>query len=301
MDVVVLGGSGFVGGAVVEALERRGASVRSVVSPRLRSVHRDVVSLASELTQAPVSDVIADLRRSLSGAAVVVNAAGLATATADGDALFGADALLPGVVAAAVPQGARFVHVSSAAVQGRRLILDETTDVEPFSPYSAAKVLGEQLVLRRGGETVVFRPTSVHGRDRRVTTTLCRVLSSRVASVAGSGDSPTPQVLVGNAGDAIAFVALSPDSPPPVVLQPAEGLSTGDLVRLLGAREPWHVPVPLARAIVGFVSMAGRSSGRIAGIARRLEMMWFGQSQQVGWLAGRWTAPLQREAWKELR
>lgn len=301
MEVVVLGGSGFVGGAVVKALERRGASVRSVGSPRLRSAHRDLAGLASELTQAPVSDVIADLRRSLSGATVVVNAAGLAAATADGDVLYGADALLPGVVAAAVPQGARFVHVSSAAVQGRRLILDETTEVAPFSPYSAAKALGEQLVLRRGGETVAFRPTSVHGRDRQVTTTLRRVLSSPVASVAGIGDSPTPQVLVGNAGDAIAFVSLARDSPPSVVLQPAEGLTTGDLVRLLGAREPWHVPVPLARAIVGSLAMAGRSSGRIAGIARRLEMMWFGQPQQVGWLDGRWTAPLEREAWKELR
>lgn len=301
MDVVVLGGSGFVGRAVVEALERRGATVRTVPSPRLRSALRDLGGLTGELEQAPVSDVIADLRRSLSGATVVVNAAGLATATADGDDLYGADALLPGVVAAAAPRDARLVHVSSAAVQGRRPILDETTDVEPFSPYSAAKALGEQLVLRRGGETVVFRPTSVHGRDRQVTATLRRVLSSPAASVAGRGDFPTPQVLVGNVGDAIAFVVLSSDSPPPVVLQPAEGLTAGDLVTLLGGREPWHVPLPMARAIVSALAMAGRSSGRIAGIARRLEMMWFGQSQQVGWLDGRWTAPLEREAWKELR
>lgn len=301
MKVAVLGGSGFVGRAVVEGLERRGADVRTVVAPRLQTGRRDMAGLADELMRSPVADVISRLRRDLAGATVVVNAAGLAAATSDGDSLFGADSLLPGVVAAATPPTARLIHVSSAAVQGRRPVLDETTEVAPFSPYSQAKALGERVVLRRGGDTVVFRPTSVHGHGREVTHTLRRVLSTPAASVAGRGDRPTPQVLVGNVGDAIAFVALTADPPPSVVLQPAEGLSTGDLVRLLGAREPRHVPTPVARVIVSAGAAAGRLSGPIAGIARRLEMMWFGQAQRSGWLADRWTPPLGRQAWEELR
>jgi UDP-glucose 4-epimerase len=297
----VLGASGFVGAAVVDALEQRGVVVTRVKAPRLSSGARDPGRLRAALQHPLVVGEIEALKDDLSGCSVVINAAGLATATAGGhDVLVGGDALLPGVVARATPRRARLVHVSSAAVQGRREVLDESLETEPFSPYSAAKAWGEILVRERVGETVCFRPTSVHGRDRRVTRTLVRALRSPGASVAGVGDRPTPQVLVANVADAIALVATTPEEPPPVVLQPWEGLTTAGLVRLLGGREPWHVPEGLARATVASAYRVGRRSGAAVGLARRLELMWFGQRQVPGWLATRWSPPCGQEAWKEL-
>jgi UDP-glucose 4-epimerase len=299
--VGVLGASGFIGAAVVHALEQRGVVVIRVKAPRLSSAAHNPGQLRAELQHPLVIGEIEALKDDLSDCSVVINAAGLATATAGGhDALVGADALLPGVVARATPRRARLVHVSSAAAQGRREVLDESLETEPFSPYSAAKAWGEILVRERAGETVCFRPTSVHGRDRRVTRTLVHALRSPGASVAGVGDRPTPQVLVANVGDAIAFVATTPEEPPPVVLQPWEGLTTAGLVRLLGAREPWHVPEGLARATVASAYRVGRGSGAAVGLARRLELMWFGQRQVPGWLATRWSSPCGQEAWKEL-
>ena len=85
-----------------------------------------------------------------------------------------------------------------------------------------------------------------------------RVMSSPAASVAGAGDGPTPQVLVQNVGDAIAFVSLSAEPPPAVVLQPSEQITVAGLVRLLGRREPKHVPSRPAALVVALAGRLGR-------------------------------------------
>ncbi len=297
--VGLLGASGFLGQRVARALVGRGATVHPVPAPRLSTGGRDLEALLADL-QSPGSQRERDrLADELAGCGAVVNAAGRADATASGDELFGADALLPGVVAAATPDPARFVHVSSAAVQGRIAMLDEAGVHHPFSPYSQAKSLGERLASAVNERTVCFRPTSVHGPGRPVTQQLVRVLASPLASVAGRGDRPTPQVLVQNVADACAFLALVDEQPPSVVLHPSEGLTTAELVRLLGGREPRRIPTPAARVVVGAGRVVGRWSAPAAGVARRLELLWFGQSQQRGWLDGRWTAPAGRQAWKE--
>lgn len=299
--VAILGATGFIGSAVVEALDHRGAVTKLVPAPRLSTSARDAARLRAELQRPDLMQDVERLRHDLADCSVVVNAAGLATATAGGnDALVGADALLPGVVATAAPPDARLVHVSSAAVQGRRDVLDESTQTEPFSPYSASKAWGEALARDRAGDTVCFRPTSVHGPGRAVTQTLSRALRSPFASVAGIGDRPTPQVLVANVADAVAYVATTDQRPPPVVLHPWEGLTTAGLVRLLGRREPRHIPESLAGAVVASGYRVGQRSGAASGFARRLDMMWFGQPQEPGWLETRWRPPHGHDAWKEL-
>jgi UDP-glucose 4-epimerase len=296
--VVVLGGSGFVGTAISAALARHGADVVPVAAPRLSCPARSLRGLRAALATSSVRLVAEEMSTQLAGCSVVVNAAGVATATGNGDDLFGANALLPGAIAAAVPAEARLLHVSSAAVQGRRPVLDESRDFHPFSPYSLAKALGEQLVGERGTS---FRPTSVHGPGRGVTRSLVKLCSSPLASVAGDGSRPTPQVLVDDMAEAIAFAALWPEDLPQVVLQPSNGLTTAELVRLLGDREPHHVPERWARLIVTTSMRAGGRSAAATGVARRLEMLWFGQEQSKGWLEGKWASAQDRSAWAELR
>jgi UDP-glucose 4-epimerase len=298
--VAVLGASGFIGSAVVEALQRHGASVTAVRAPRLRSTGRSPAAIAAELQTHDVRATLTALREALRECEAVVNAAGVAHATSAWDPeMVGANALLPLVVADARPTGARLVHVSSVAVQGRGRVLDESATYAPFSPYSTSKALGEQA-LEQCPEVVVFRPTSVHGAGREVTRALLKVLSSPAASVAGRGDRATPQVLVQNVADAVAFVTLSTETPPRVVLQPSEHLTVRELVTVLGGREPKHVPTSVARLLVALSAWLGRWSGPVAATSRRLEMMWFGQEQSASWLEGRWSAPVGREGWREL-
>ena len=139
--VVVFGATGFVGKAVVEALSSRGAAVVPMATPRLPPSRAD---RAQDVLQGFTVE-IASLARELRRADCVVNAAGVADASSDDESMLNAaNGLVPGFLAMAADMARvpRFVHVSSAAVQGRARVLDSSESVAPFSAYSRSKVLG---------------------------------------------------------------------------------------------------------------------------------------------------------------
>lgn len=295
MRVAVVGASGFVGSAVVAALHHDDdVHVVPVVAPRLRGAgtNNPPARAALDRLQADVGD-----------AQVVVNAAGVGDATGGDEAvLLGANAALPGLLAElAAGTGARLVHVSSAAVQGRADRLDASMHTEEFSPYSRSKAVGERAVLAHGQRVVIYRPPGVHAADRRVSRTIARLARSRMASVASPGDAPSPQALAPNVGAAVAYLAVCKQEPPQVVIHPSEGVTTSSLLEDLGGKPPRRVPAPLAYTLVRVATMLGRRSARIAGNARRLELMWFGQRQEESWLTQQgWHPLLGRQGWRDL-
>jgi nucleoside-diphosphate-sugar epimerase len=301
--VALLGGTGFVGRAVGAELARRGIEVRPVTAPRLSwplGMRRGLPELPPAVRQ----DIVDSLAGALAGSRVVVNAAGQPDGIAPtSPSLYGANALLPTLVDRAVRLAAadRFVHISSAAVQGREP-LDETSRVAPFSPYTGSKALGECLLLAEpAAERVVFRPTWVHDAGRPQTRALVRLARTPAACVAGDGSAPTPQVLVSDVAEAVAALVLAGGPVPPIVLQPPSGMTTGQLLRLLGGREPRHVPDWLAGAAVRGLSAYGRLGRHAGAHARRVEMLLFGRRQEAGWLAGQGAVPpLRPEAWQRL-
>lgn len=294
---VVVGGSGFIGSAVVDAISPQW-DVEVVRSPRLSHRWSDD---PARLALSQVKE-IESLALRMGAAAVVVNAAGVSRSSEDEDErLFGANALLPRVVReAAVAIGARrFVHVSSAGVQGRRSVLNESESVAPISPYTESKALGE-VALRGCAETIIYRPTSVHGTDRRVTRQLARLARSAFAVVAGDGSAPSPQVLVENVGAACAHL-IRDDDPPPIVLHPWEGVTTGSLMSLLGGKDPRHIPERLARAVLHGGRLVASPRAGLVSQLRRLEMLMLGQRQEPGWLdLSGWVAPHAQGAWERL-
>jgi UDP-N-acetylmuramyl pentapeptide phosphotransferase/UDP-N-acetylglucosamine-1-phosphate transferase/dTDP-4-dehydrorhamnose reductase len=282
----VLGASGFIGSAVATDLREVGREVLCLPAPRLQldPASADGAEVAA---QAAAEESVRDLAAALRGVDVVVNAAGMAAPdTAATAELYGANALLPAVVAraAAAAGVTRVVHLSSAAVQGRRQVLDETMDVSPFSPYSRSKALGERALAACAGELpeldlLTIRATSVQGRGRPTTVSLRRVARSPIASVAAPGTQPT---VVSSLSGLVAFVTRvgsSTDELPAIVLQPWEGLSVSDVLRLAGGREPRRLPAGLCKAIIAVGRAAGRVVPELAGLVRRVELMWFGQGQ----------------------
>lgn len=281
--VLVVGGSGFIGSAVVQALLRRGAQTRTSPAPRLNAVTaRDAAECARHARARP------EFLAMLDWATVVVNAAGRSDAgSCQESELNAANAAMPAMIARLARDGGvqRFVHVSSAAVQGDRLVLDSSEDVEPFSPYSRSKALGERLLLDlEWPGLLLYRPQGVHGPGRQVTRSLTRLARSPLASVAAPGDQPTPQAPVANVADATAFLALTQATPPRIVLHPWEGLTTASLLHHLGGRRPVRIPAVCARYIVTTLRTVGRRHPRMASNARRVQMMWFGQAVDPSWL-----------------
>lgn len=286
----VVGATGFVGQAIARQLETSGWRVVPVRAPRVSTALREREPLLAESREHEAH--VVTLQDRLQGCDVVVMAAGLATPDApDSDALTGANALLPVLVArAALRAGCEgILHISSAAVQGRVQTLDESETRSPFSPYSAAKALGEEAVLelgrRTGLPTCVFRATSVHGAARPATHALRRVARSPLSSVAAPGSAATPLVSVTGLAAAVVFLLDRLDVAPPIVLQPAEGATTRSVLVAAGGREPLRIPAPLARAVVAVgYRVIGRLQPRTTGSVRRVELMWFGQAQEPGWL-----------------
>lgn len=299
--VIVLGATGFVGTLTLAALEQSGIEVQTLRAPRL---NHDGAIVAAEVEH-QYSATIKQLEDAFRGADVVINAAGNPDASSrDLSKLVGANSLLPGLIALACERAhvQRYIHVSSAAVQGRLPKLDQSPITDIFSRYSFSKACGETLALECAPSiTTVYRPPSVHARDRRVTQMLTKLAASYFSSVAGTGNYPSPQALGKNVGSAIAHLALTTTRPPPVVIHPSEGITTGTLLEYLGNQTPRRVPLSLARLAIRSANVLAKLLPPLAANVRRAEMVWFGQEQASSWLttAG-WTPPVGHEGWKIL-
>lgn len=281
----VLGASGFVGSSVVASLQSRGVEVTPLSAPRLlMSPTSDGREVAAWAATAPETGQLAF---AFSDIDVVINAAGLATPDAsDTPALRGANALLPAVVYEAADRAGvtRVIHLSSAAVQGRRPVLDESITVAPFSPYSRSKALGERAALAAArfgsSELVILRATSVQGSGRPTTASLLRVARSPLASVAKPGTQPTVVSSIEALTDFVYMVGTFEGACSQIALQPWEGLSVSDVIRLAGDREPHMLPRSFCIAILAAGRLMGGLVPELAGLVRRVELLWLGQRQE---------------------
>lgn len=291
--VGLFGHSGFVGSAVAKHLVAHGCEVVPMTAPRgpgtAASVDpEELVVAAHEAAQG------LDLRT----LDAVVNAAGRADALASRDEeLLWPNAALPVCLfRACVRAGvSRFVHVSSAAVQGR-LRLDDSDRRQPHSPYARSKALGEQLLLAEPpGATrlVIYRPVGVHDASRLTTRTVVRLTSSRFAAVARTPQGPSPQLTRDEMGEAIAGVVAHPD-PPVIVAHTGSGLTPYDLSSLLGDHRPLRVPNVLARVAVRAAALYRPGWGR------RAEVLLFGQRVAPTWLEAQLPVRASHESWRRL-
>ena len=199
MKVLVTGGTGFVGTAVVHELRARGLEVRALVhSPR--SAER---AKAWQVEQAfgDVTDAASVLAAARGCTHVVHLVAIIRGRPSDFERVMVGGTR--NVIAAARTAGVqRLVHMSALGV-------DERT--RGLTPYFAAKWQMEEDVRASGLEHVIFRPSFVFGREGGLLPTLVRqVRLSPVVTMIGSGRPRIQPVWV---GDVAAHFATALDLP----------------------------------------------------------------------------------------
>ncbi len=168
--VFVTGGSGFIGGRLVERLRGEGHAVRALA--RSTSAAERVRARGAEPVDGELGDVAA-MRAGADGCELAFHAAAtLGDWGRREDFERGnVDGTRNALSACAQAGVRRFIHVGTEAalLAGEPLIeVDETAPLRPDSPalYSATKARAEQAVLaanREGFETIVVRPRFVWG------------------------------------------------------------------------------------------------------------------------------------------
>ena len=247
--IVVTGGSGFLGGALVRALAARGDKVRSVQ-------RRDVPELRArgvEVVQADLSDAGATAR-ALEGATAVFHVAARAGVFGTAHQFHVANVVATQNVLAACRAHAvpRLVYTSTPSVVhagGDIEGADESLPVPAVHhhPYPASKAQAEALVLAANGpslSTVALRPHLVWGPgDTQLTArVIARAKAGRLRLV-GGGRKKVDGLYIDNAVGAHlrALARLGPDSP---CAGRAYFIAQGE-------------PVPQAELINGMLAAAG--------------------------------------------
>ncbi|MBA3264676.1 MAG: NAD-dependent epimerase/dehydratase family protein [Thermoleophilaceae bacterium] len=203
----VTGGSGFVGGALIERLRREGWDVRALARSEAAA------DKVRERGAAPVAGDLEDeakLREGAAGAEVAFHAAAKVEDWGDPDEFERMNVRgTANVIAACREAGVRrLVHVGTEAalMAGSPLVnVDEAVPLRPDSPalYPSSKAKAEQRVRDANGdglETVVIRPRFVWGLgDTTLLPTLVELVRSGRFRWVGGGGHLTATTHVDNA------------------------------------------------------------------------------------------------------
>ena len=242
MNVLVTGGTGFVGPHVVRAIVDAGHDVRALV--RDRKGGAPVAALGAELVEGDMTDA-ASLRIASQGIDAVVHLVAIRQGRPDQFERIMVRGTQDLLAAAKEAGASRFVHMSALGTseQTRNLV-----------PYYGAKWQQEQDVRASGLDYVIFRPSFVFGRDGGILSTFRKIAKlAPVTPVIGSGRERIQPIWV---DDVAAYFAAALDKPD--ATNRAFELGGPDVVtwnefwerlkRALGIRRPTvHVPIGLMR------------------------------------------------------
>ena len=195
--VVLVGGGGFVGRHVAEALLAAGARVRVAQrSPRTAAGIRPLGDLGqTQFVHADVGDA-ATIARAVAGADAVVNLVGVLAGDFMGIHVAGARRVAEAAAAAKV---ATLVQVSAIGA-----------DAESASAYGRSKALGEAAMLDAFPAAVIVRPSIVFGRDDQFINRFASMIRMAPVVPVVAGTTKFQPVFVGDVADAIAAIIADP-------------------------------------------------------------------------------------------
>lgn len=223
--ILVAGGAGFIGSAIVDRLVESGYSVRvvdSLSSGKMENLEAHLGKDYLEFIEGSILDTdVAE--KSVSGIDAVISMVGIGDlAKSVANPLLYHDINLTGnlnlLVAASNRKVKKFIFASSGAVYASKAvgIISETAEYGPASPYAATKACFE-IYLRTfnevyGMENVAFRFFNVYGPRREnstyggaVTNFMLNVMNGKETTVFGTGEDRRDYVYVKDVARAVVM------------------------------------------------------------------------------------------------
>jgi NADH dehydrogenase len=241
--VLVTGGTGFVGPAVVRAVVEAGHDVRALA--RTRTSGSNAAALGAQVVEGDLTDA-ASLRIAAQGVDAVVHLVAIRQGRPEQFRRVMVDGTRDLLAAAKEVGVARFVLMSA---------LGTTEATKDLVPYYGAKWEQERLVEESGLPYVTFRPSFVFGREGGILPTFRRIAKvSPVTPITGSGQQRIQPIWI---DDVAAYFAQSLEKPEATnrtfELGGPDVVSWNEfwqrLKRALGVRRPSvHVPMAFMRA-----------------------------------------------------
>lgn len=156
--ILVTGGTGFIGTALIKRLLEQGHEVR------LFKWYKEKVDFpVTEVVEGDILDM-ESLKKACKGVDKVVHLAGVVSYTMPREEIFKINVQGTKNVLNACKNSKRFVLASSVSVYGpRRGLIDEDAPTNPMNNYGASKLEAEEAVLESGLDYAIVRMAPIYG------------------------------------------------------------------------------------------------------------------------------------------
>jgi nucleoside-diphosphate-sugar epimerase len=269
VNALVTGGTGFVGGHLIDALRAAGARVTALVRSPEKAAR--LASLGVQLVPGDLNDPAA-LAEAVAEQDVIYHSAGLVAARDEAGFLAVNRDGTARIVAAAERTGRRprFVLISSLAAagpvaRGARRLGDEPPD--PRTAYGRSKLAGEAVVRAAELPWTILRPPAVYGPRDAEFLRLFKAVRWRVVPVFGDGGQELSLVYVRDLAEALIAAGASPATTGKLYYPcHREVLTSTGLARAIGqamGRQVRTIRLPrwVAGSALGVSSAAARLTG----------------------------------------
>jgi uncharacterized protein YbjT (DUF2867 family) len=246
MRVAIVGGTGFVGGYLVEALLEAGHEVRALVRPGSESKLRASQSVATVSGDLSSMQALQDL---VGGCDAVIYNVGLLREF-PGKGITFEQAQYRGVVDT--------IEAMQGAGVERLLLMSAIGVKDPGTRYQSTKYRAERHALASDRDVTVLRPSVIFGDPRgtmEFATQLCKDMVRPPLPAVDFGNVGMSPVFVGDVADAFVAALENDDTIGEVIeLAGPEALSWNEIVARVAAgagKEKFMLPVPISLMRIG--------------------------------------------------
>jgi len=247
--LLITGGTGFVGGHLLEKLAASGETARCLV--RRPALARPLPpGIQPVLANLATGEGLADALR---GVDTVIHLAGVTKALRPSDYAAGNARATETLARAVAGRVARFVHVSSLAAVGPGSMLREDAEPRPVSLYGQSKLAAERAIRSLLPDAVIVRPPVVYGPRDTDVFQLLKSVSKGISLEISGGDRWFSAIYVKDLAAGLMIAAHHPRaSGQTYFMADPKPLSWRELAleaaRIMGRRPPRAVCLPYAAA-----------------------------------------------------